>query len=167
MAALPTSSFRAPAEFHPLVHSVAKALTRRPDLAEPLRVLLATVADTAAPAEPLPSLADLVRRLDAVERQVAEHGALLAVQPALPAPAVRAEGSAMPALPTVLHAPHGEPWTVGEGKQRRLTAAGLAELDRRLDAGELVAAIAEALGVSVMTVRRRRDGGAERATDDR
>jgi hypothetical protein len=54
MAALPTSSFRAPAEFHALVHSVARALTRRPDLAEPLRLLLATVADTAEPAEPLP-----------------------------------------------------------------------------------------------------------------
>jgi len=151
MAALPTSSFRAPAEHHALVHAVAKALTRRPDLAEALRLLLATVADTAAPAEPLPDLAGLVRRLQAVEGQVAQHAALLALQPALQARAGEAEEPPPPAGP----AP-AEPWTTGEAKRKRLTAAGLAELDRRLRAGESVAAVAEALGVSHQTVSKRR-----------
>ncbi len=80
MASLPTSSFRAPAEHHALVHSVAKALTRRPDLAEPLNELLAQVADVTAAPEPL---RDVLRRLDAAERLLAEYGALLAAR-ALP-----------------------------------------------------------------------------------
>jgi hypothetical protein len=151
MAALPTSSFRAPAEHHALVHAVAKALTRRPDLAEPLRLLLAQVADTGAPAVPLPDLAGMERRLQAVERQVAEHTALLALQPALHPPAVQAKEP----TGTASKAP-AEPWTTGEGRQKRLTGAGLAELDRRLRAGEPDAAIAAALGVSTTTVGKRR-----------
>jgi hypothetical protein len=173
MAALPTSSFRAPAEHHALVHAVAKALTRRPDIAEPLRALLASAADTgtATPAEPLPDLHALVRRLDAVERQVADHGALLATRDALQGEKPKA--GAIQALPNALQAeepapPGGlllggtastapaEPWTVGEGRTKRLTPAGLAELDRRLQAGEAAAGIAEALVVSAQTVSKRR-----------
>lgn len=179
--ALPTSSFRAPAEHHALVHAIARALRRRPDLAEPLRLLLAQVADTDAPAEPLPDLAGLVRRMEAVEQRVAEHDALLAmrplsapqaevaraamhaIQPALPAPAVLAEPdtAAMRALPTALQAPPAseapaEPWTTGDGRMTRLTAAGSAELDRRVLAGERDGVIAEALGVSATTVAKRR-----------
>jgi hypothetical protein len=155
MAALPTSSFRAPAEHHALVHAIAKALRRRPDLAEPLRLLLAQVADTAeGAAAPLPSLADLVRRLDAVEQRVAEHGALLATRELQPA-VVNTQMGALPALQPALQAPP-EPWTVGEGKQKRLTAAGLDELDRRLRAGDTCAAAAAALGVSAQTASKRR-----------
>ncbi len=163
MASLPTSSFRAPAEFHTLVHAVAKGLTRRPDLAEPLRALLAQVSDTAAAAEPLASLADLVRRMDAVEQQVAAHGALLAAR-AVPASVVNPETDALPALQPALQVPAipAGPWTVGEGKRKRLTAAGLAEFDRRLAAGERDGVIAAALGVSAQTVNKRRvAGGAE------
>ena len=159
--ALPTSSFRAPAEFHTLVHSIARALRRRPDLAEPLRLLLAQVADTDTPAEPLPDLAGLVRRLDAIEQQVAEHATLLALQ-AHAGEAEKPTGTAGRVSKVQKKGAAPEPLTTGDGRQRRLTAAGLAELDRRLSAGESEAAIAVALGVSVSTVRKRR---AERATD--
>ena len=153
MAALPTSSFRAPAEHHALVHAIAKALRRRPDLAEPLRLLLGQVADSDAPAEPLPDLAGLLRRLAAVEQRVAEHDALHALQPALRPPVVQAEGPTQPAVASKAPA---EPWTIGEGRMKRLTAAGVAELDRRLSAGESDSGIAVALGVSAQTVNKRR-----------
>ena len=187
--ALPTSSFRAPAEHHALVHAIARALRRRPDLAEPLRLLLAQVADTDAPAEPLPDLAGLVQRMEAVEQRVAEHDALLAmrplsapqaegapaamhaIQPALPAPAALAESDAAatralqsalqippaaPLLPGCASEAPAEPWTTGTGRMKRLTPAGLAELDRRLGAGEPDNAISAALGVSTTTVGKRR-----------
>ena len=155
MAALPTSSFRAPAEHHALVHAIAKALRRRPDLAEPLRLLLAQAADTEPPAEPLPDLAGLLRRLDVLERQVAEHAALLALQ-VHAGEAEKPTGTAGRVSKVHKKGAAAEPLTTGEGRQRRLTSAGLAEIDRRLQAGEPVAVIAEALGVPQQRVAKAR-----------
>ena len=154
------------------MHAIARALRRRPDLAEPLRLLLGQVAETDAPAEPLPDLAGLVRRLDEVERQVAQHAALLALRSPLPSVAEPEAGklhALQPALqiPTASRRRSGaagkapaEPWTIGEGRMKRLTAAGLVELDRRLAAGEADAAIAAAIGVSAQTVNKRRGAAA-------
>ena len=94
-------------------------------------------------------LADIVARVVALERWRAG-----AATGALPAPVGASQadpetGQASPAVPA-------DPWTSGEGRQKRLTPAGLAELDRRLSAGESVPAIAEALGVSHQTVSKRR-----------
>ena len=164
MASLPTSSFRAPAEVHALVRQVAQALTRHPELAEPIKALLAQAGAEGA-AVPAPDWRDVVARLDVLERLVAEHGVILAMQRiAVGAEAVQAEDEAgaipcntdaiqdstaseaeAPAVRPASTAP-AAPWTTGEDRRRRLTAAGLAELDRRLQAGESVATIATALG---------------------
>lgn len=48
------------------------------------------------------------------------------------------------------------PRTTGEGKGRRLTTAGELEVERRVQAGEDDATIAQALDVSIDTVRDRR-----------
>jgi DNA-binding NarL/FixJ family response regulator len=47
-------------------------------------------------------------------------------------------------------------WTTGEGRSRRLTAAGRAEVDRRIAAGESDKDIAEAVGVRRNAVHNRR-----------
>ena len=58
--------------------------------------------------------------------------------------------------------PQGTPWTTGEGRGRRLTTAGEAEVERRIEAGDDDATVAEALGVSTNTIRVRRKAMGER-----
>jgi len=53
-------------------------------------------------------------------------------------------------------APAGPVWTTGEGRGRRLTPEGEAELQRLVDAGRADNEIAEALGVRPFTVEHRR-----------
>lgn len=56
----------------------------------------------------------------------------------------------------------GEPLVVGEGRQRRLTPAGEAEVERRLAAGQGDAEIATAVGVARNAILNRRRRLAER-----
>ena len=163
MAAHPTSSFRAPPELHSLVHSVARALTRRPDLAEALRALLETVAEAPGPIVRLPDLHDLVRRLEALERVVTDHAAMHAAPPAAEryvwdgpqpeAPEAKTPSTPVtePKSPEDTAPPDAEP---GRRPYHRATEADRKAVLRRHKAGERTEDIATAVGVSPATARR-------------
>lgn len=69
MAPLPTMSLRCQDEHKALIRDLARALRTRPDLAGTIAALLAD--DAGASASQSPVLADVVARLDAVERWIA------------------------------------------------------------------------------------------------
>jgi len=167
MANTPTLSLRVPNGQHELVRAVVARLKAAPGFADSLRALLAQAGETTGtPAEALPVLTDLARRVEAVERWIADREAV-AVQAGVSTdalPGMQAETLLPPGgllrIGTATAPAPAEPWTTGEGRMKRLTAAGLAELDRRLDAGETVADIAAALGVRKQTVGKRRAAAA-------
>lgn len=136
MAAHPTSSFRAPAEHHALVRSVASAVTRNPNLADSIARLLDL--------ESAGRTAELITRAD----QATIEGRVAALEEAVaklvgPPAAAPVEADASPA------------WITGEPKKRRMTPAGVAECCRRLMAGEKPSAVAAALGVTAPSVHQR------------
>ncbi|MDY8111132.1 hypothetical protein U0C82_18585 [Fulvimarina sp. 2208YS6-2-32] len=61
-----------------------------------------------------------------------------------------------PVAPDAAPAQVGPVWTTGEGRGRRLTSEGEAELQKLVDAGRTDIEIAEALGVRPFTVEHRR-----------
>lgn len=70
MSPLPTISLRCAPEHAALIRDIARTLRTRPDLAVTLAALLADASPSAAPA---PVLADVLARLEAVERWIAER----------------------------------------------------------------------------------------------
>ncbi len=75
MANTPTLSLRVHPDHHQLVRDVVARLKSDAGFADTLRTLLAPAGETVAVQAGTPDLLDLGRRLDAVERWIADHEA--------------------------------------------------------------------------------------------
>jgi len=163
MANTPTLSLRVPPEHHDLVRAVVARLKADTNFADTLRTLLPLAPEDTASAASLPNLHDLMRRLDAVEAWIADHGAEappgIPVHTAVstvrsPLPPHETEVVPAPAVTQPASQADREPWTFGTGTAKRLSPAGRAELVRRHRLGESDIVIAAALDVSPFTVRK-------------
>lgn len=149
-----------------LIERIVARFRVDPGFADRLEALLADAA-----ADPRADrLAEVERRLDALEARApepvepeVEHVPLVAAaEEPEPAPAEpMAEASPPPVGEPPAAAAVEEPLVVGEGRQRRLTRAGAAEIERRLVAGETDAEIAAAVGIRPHAVWHRRRRWAE------
>lgn len=96
MSPLPTMSVRCRPEHQPLVRSIARALRDRPELADELAALLARPVAGPSLAAPSPDLANVIARLDAIERWIAECNTNVPQPETQPVVVVAAEEEAPP-----------------------------------------------------------------------
>lgn len=181
MSPLPTMSVRCRPEHQPLVRAVARALRDTPDLAGALATLLAQPA-----AAPLtvssPDLADMLARLEVVERWIAERNTdatrdvtqvavTEATEEGPPSGGATDSNTAATRCATRPDATDGgqtaddvavaveqpaadAPLWQGEGRRRRLTGHGRRVLADLVESGVTPKAIAARFGIAAQNVRR-------------
>ncbi|HWL69670.1 MAG TPA: helix-turn-helix domain-containing protein [Geminicoccus sp.] len=143
MAATEQVNVRVPSATRGLILHLAARLRDDQSFAGRLKRWLAEQAD--------PSIGPLLSdRVEHLERHVK---ALLAARDAAGVP-----GSTPAAVdsPSNIIPPTVPGWTTGTGRGRRLTSAGKAEIERRIQAGEPDAEIARSMGVQPYTVANHR-----------
>ncbi|ALN75847.1 hypothetical protein [Aureimonas sp. AU20] len=154
---------RIPSEDKELILRIARKLREEDDFAGRLKRWMKTEAED-------PQSAFMLDRLDRLEARVAELDARLAqvgggAESAASPPSVAAAetdprqpdmfGGHKPKGSTPL-APPSSQWTTGDGKGRRMTPEGLAEMHRLLNEGRTDTEVAEMLGVRPFTVANQR-----------
>ncbi|WP_448190492.1 hypothetical protein [Azospirillum sp. sgz301742] len=161
----PTSIRLATPEQAALIRRIAGLLTKRPHLAEALRITLDATLDAFernTAQHPPPGFADMpaaivalqqtVRGLEQTVQGLDERLARLeAPHPAgMPSPVTEEP------RPSESQAAARQPlWTSGLGRNKRLTGAGKAEVERRLNAGDSLTSIAKTLEITVAAVKAR------------
>ena len=150
MADIAQLNVRVPLDAFDVVRDLSKLLRADPAFRHRLQRLFDERSD--------PDVSALIgQRLERLERQVADlMAAQSQMKPTGPSGAgIRAQ------TPSMFEAREHEPeprskWHIGEGRGRRLTPEGEAELDRLLDEGRRASEIADILGVRPNTVHNRR-----------
>lgn len=129
------TNIRIPERAKPLIHRLARLLREDPSFLHSLTRFVEEAGSQRAS-----FIADRLERLEARVAELEAHAPAIASQPAR-------ERQKAPAAVV---------WTEGEGKGRRLTPEGSAEMRRLIEEGQTDRQISDAIGVRPFTVARQR-----------